>query len=111
MNDERRNFIKLSTTMATGILVAGTFSGCFDTYGEINSSIQTSNDDRNDIRFLVLSYAMLAPNPHNKQPWSIHLKDKLSFDLYVDTKRTLPHTDPPPFLDKYILDKVLFWRI
>jgi len=51
--------------------------------------------DEKDIRIIVLSYAILAPNPHNKQPWLIELKDESNFDLYVDTNRTLPHTDPP----------------
>lgn len=95
MNKDRRTFIKLSTTMAAGILVAGTFSGCFDDTGKIKNSPIEKNYETTDIRLLLLSYAILAPNPHNKQPWSIQLKDELSFDLYVDTQRTLPHTDPP----------------
>ena len=48
-----------------------------------------------DIRIIVLSYAILAPNPHNKQPWIIHLRDQHNFDLYVDPERLLPETDPP----------------
>ena len=44
---------------------------------------------------VVLSYAILAPNPHNKQPWIVDLKDAESFDLYVDKSRLLPETDPP----------------
>ncbi|MCP4431556.1 MAG: twin-arginine translocation pathway signal protein [Gammaproteobacteria bacterium] len=43
----------------------------------------------------MLSYAILAPNPHNKQPWIIDLTGPESFDLYVDRTRLLPETDPP----------------
>ncbi|MCP4432259.1 MAG: twin-arginine translocation pathway signal protein, partial [Gammaproteobacteria bacterium] len=38
---------------------------------------------------------ILAPNPHNKQPWIIDLTGPESFDLYVDRARLLPETDPP----------------
>ena len=34
------------------------------------------------------------PNPHNKQPWIIHLTGPASFNLYVDPDRLLPETDP-----------------
>jgi len=95
MKNGRRDFIRLSTTVAAGVLVAGTFSGCFDNTGEKVTTESSHNKDEKDIRFILLSYAILAPNPHNKQPWLVKLKDELNFDLYVDTKRTLPHTDPP----------------
>ncbi len=47
-----------------------------------------------DIRKFALSYAILAPNPHNRQPWLVDLsKDGIAV-LYVDTAKMLPHTDP-----------------
>ena len=42
----------------------------------------------------VLAYAILCPNPHNIQPWIIHLTGPASFNLYVDPDRLLPETDP-----------------
>lgn len=49
----------------------------------------------NDIRLNALAYAILAPNPHNRQPWIVHLgTDDLSFKLYCDLQRLLPETDP-----------------
>ncbi|WP_019615749.1 Acg family FMN-binding oxidoreductase [Psychromonas ossibalaenae] len=42
----------------------------------------------------MLAYAILAPNPHNIQPWLIKLNDQYSFDLFVDQQRLLPETDP-----------------
>jgi len=42
----------------------------------------------------ALSYAILAPNPHNRQPWLVDLAQEDKIILYVDTGRLLPHTDP-----------------
>lgn len=47
-----------------------------------------------DPRMRALSYAILAPNPHNRQPWMIDLREPETAVLYVDTDRLLPHTDP-----------------
>ena len=43
----------------------------------------------------LISYALLAPNSHNIQPWLLKLTGENSFDLYVDQTRLLPKTDPP----------------
>lgn len=42
----------------------------------------------------ALSYAILAPNPHNRQPWLVDLSQKNKATLFVDTKKMLPYTDP-----------------
>ena len=42
----------------------------------------------------ALSYAILAPNPHNMQPWRVDLSQADTVRLHVDTTRLLPHTDP-----------------
>jgi hypothetical protein len=42
----------------------------------------------------ALSYALLAPNPHNRQPWMVDLREDGVVTLLVDTARLLPHTDP-----------------
>ncbi|MEX0338963.1 MAG: twin-arginine translocation pathway signal protein [Arenibacterium sp.] len=47
-----------------------------------------------DPRMRALSYAVLAPNPHNRQPWIVDLDTPERATLYVDTNRLLPHTDP-----------------
>lgn len=47
-----------------------------------------------DVRKRALSYALLAPNPHNRQPWLVDLSQPETVVLYVDTERLLPHTDP-----------------
>ncbi len=47
-----------------------------------------------DVRKNALSFALLAPNPHNRQPWMVDLSEPDAVMLYVDTNRMLPHTDP-----------------
>ncbi|WP_255449633.1 Acg family FMN-binding oxidoreductase [Shimia ponticola] len=47
-----------------------------------------------DPRMRALSWAILAPNPHNMQPWMVDLRTEGEAVLYVDTDRLLPHTDP-----------------
>ena len=47
----------------------------------------------------ALSYAVLAPNPHNRQPWLVDLAEPDVATLYCDLDRRLPQTDP---LDRQI---------
>lgn len=42
----------------------------------------------------ALSYAILAPNPHNRQPWIVDLKSQTEAILTCDLERLLPATDP-----------------
>lgn len=47
-----------------------------------------------DPRMRALSWAILAPNPHNLQPWKVDVSVPDEVTLYVDTDRLLPETDP-----------------
>ena len=47
-----------------------------------------------DPRKRALSWAILAPNPHNRQPWLVDLSVPDKATLYIDTERMLPETDP-----------------
>jgi hypothetical protein len=47
-----------------------------------------------DPRIRALSYALLAPNPHNRQPWLVDLAKPNEITLYADLNRLLPETDP-----------------
>lgn len=48
----------------------------------------------------ALRHGVLAPNPHNRQPWIIALDAKGSADIFCDLDRRLPETDP---FDRQIL--------
>ncbi len=45
-------------------------------------------------RKFALSYAILAPNPHNRQPWIVDLREDGKVILLRDKQRDLPMTDP-----------------
>lgn len=48
-----------------------------------------------DPRRFALAHAILAPNPHNTQPWLVELSDDANtITLYCDLDRRLPFTDP-----------------
>ena len=43
-----------------------------------------------DARHRALSYALLAPNPHNRQPWLVDLREAGLATLHVDAGKLLP---------------------
>ncbi len=45
-------------------------------------------------RMRALSWAILAPNPHNRQPWEIDLRAPGVATIWRDGRRKLPETDP-----------------
>ncbi len=47
-----------------------------------------------EIRRIALSYALLAANPHNRQPWIVELVDDDKLHLWKDKTRLLHETDP-----------------
>jgi hypothetical protein len=47
-----------------------------------------------DARIDALAYAILAPNPHNRQPWMFELVGDNQIDVRIDLDKRLPHTDP-----------------
>jgi len=47
-----------------------------------------------DPRLKALAYAVLAPNPHNRQPWLLDLVGDDTVDVYCELDRRLPETDP-----------------
>jgi hypothetical protein len=47
-----------------------------------------------DARLRALSHALLAPNPHNRQPWLARLDGTNGVTILRDPERDLPVTDP-----------------
>ncbi|HEA64537.1 MAG TPA: twin-arginine translocation pathway signal protein [Candidatus Aminicenantes bacterium] len=96
----RRDFIKraIGRSAVVALLLTPGFSifnGCSSMPLKAMGGWNGPSSEVEDIRIILLSYAILAPNPHNKQSWIIELKDPFRFDLYVDQERLLPETDPP----------------
>ncbi|PMJ90739.1 twin-arginine translocation pathway signal protein [Vibrio sp. 10N.261.55.A7] len=92
---DRRQFIKViglgvgAATLSSAVVSYNGTSAPSDNFGwnGPDASLQ-------DIRMKVLSYAILAPNAHNIQPWLVKMTGANRFDLYVDPQRLLPETDP-----------------
>lgn len=47
-----------------------------------------------EYRRWIMAHAILAPNPHNRQPWLVDLSEPDTITVSLDTERLLPHTDP-----------------
>ncbi len=70
----RRNFIKVMTGGSSIILIPSVLGACNS--GDSKIWLEGWNGpmaDETDIRWIVLSYAILAANPHNTQPWIVDL--------------------------------------
>ncbi len=92
---ERRTFVKALGAGGVLVLLPAQSAGCGDDRLEALRPWDTPADlpEHTDIRLKLVSYAILAPNAHNKQPWIVDLRNE-GIDLYVDAKRLLPQTDP-----------------
>jgi hypothetical protein len=91
---KRRQFIAL---IGGGAVFAASGAAAFVVTREPVGAMEPwkrAGGDESDVRKFALSYAILAPNPHNRQPWMVDLSEKDKAVLYVDTTRMLPHTDP-----------------
>ncbi|MCP5265806.1 MAG: twin-arginine translocation pathway signal protein [Burkholderiaceae bacterium] len=90
----RRKFIRLS---GGGVIAAALpAAGCTGPAAIPDSAIAAwrGPDDSIEIRRWALSWAILAPNPHNRQPWQVSLEGGDRLTLSLDTDRLLPETDP-----------------
>ncbi len=91
----RRHFL-IATGASAAVVVGG--AGAFLSTKSIEITKEPwrkANTGFGDPRLDALAYAILAPNPHNRQPWLVSLGDDLEFTLFCDLNRLLPETDPP----------------
>lgn len=100
MGTTRRNFLRIaggtSVIAAAGI---GTFAFTRTPTAAL-APWRQAGTAYSDPRKRALSYAILAPNPHNRQPWMVDLKAPDEITLLCDLDRRLPETDP---FDRQIL--------
>lgn len=94
---ERRKFLKIAGS--TGVILAATGAGVgtFVATRRPKSALMpwaTAGAAYSDPMRRALSYAILAPNPHNRQPWVVDLKSPTEAILTCDLQRLLPDTDP-----------------
>ncbi|MEO0637621.1 MAG: twin-arginine translocation pathway signal protein [Pseudomonadota bacterium] len=93
----RRKFIKLvggGAVLAAGAGVAGLGYTVTRTTQTALQPWELAGSAYSEPRKRALSYAVLAPNPHNMQPWQADLSQPGKVILTVDREKMLPHTDP-----------------
>ncbi len=78
------------------LLAAGSAAGVFLATRKPASALEPWQmaGHHEEPRLRALSYAILAPNPHNRQPWLVDVREPDKVVLYRDSERDLPETDP-----------------
>lgn len=92
---QRRQFIRLAGGGLVLAAVAAPLAGCsaFEVPSGAVAAWQTPPAEL-ELRRWVLAHALLAPNPHNMQPWQADLARPGEILLRLDPQRLLPATDP-----------------
>jgi hypothetical protein len=85
----RRNFIRV---VGGGMILAT--AGCGAAGPDPRAAWTAPGERETDPRRKALAFAILAPNPHNMQPWLADLSVPDTLTLFVDRTRLLPATDP-----------------
>lgn len=88
----RRRFIALASGGA--VFATLPLAGCSSTYPEGATQAWRTAGTETDLRRHMLAHALLAPNPHNRQPWVADLRHPGRIGLVCDGERLLPETDP-----------------
>ena len=91
----RRNFLRIAGTSAV-ILAAGAagLTQCDPMPDAAVEAWKGPLPSVRDPRVRALSFALLAPNPHNMQPWIADLREPGAITFFCDRSRLLPETDP-----------------
>ena len=91
---QRRRFIRLvgggAVAAATGVGLVG----CSADFPAAAVEAWHGPSAQEELRRWALSYAILAPNSHNRQPWIADLREANAITVFVDRERLLPMTDP-----------------
>ncbi|MCJ8297515.1 MAG: hypothetical protein MJK13_01070 [Pseudomonadales bacterium] len=93
MQSSRRKFL---TILGGGTVLAAVSAGTFLSTRTPHKALAPWDMAGNytDVRKWALSYALLAPNPHNRQPWQVDLSIADQVTIFRDKSKDLPHTDP-----------------
>ncbi len=91
----RRTLIRAAGGSSLALLGAGGVFAVTRTPQSALAAWEKINDKAPiDIRLHAFRHAILAPNPHNRQPWLIKLVGKDEAVITCDLGRRLPETDP-----------------
>jgi hypothetical protein len=90
----RRRFIRVIGSGAV-VAAATTAVGACSTMTDRSTEAWRHAGEPAELRRRLLSWAILAPNPHNLQPWMVDLRTDDTIVVFSDPQRVLPMTDPP----------------
>lgn len=91
----RRGFLRVLGTSAVIVAGAGLALSQADQMPDLAIEGWRGPDPNiKDPRVRAISYALLAPNPHNLQSWIVDLREPGAATFYCDRTRLLPETDP-----------------
>lgn len=90
----RRSFLRIAGSTAVIVAAGATGFAVTRTPEKAQAPWKLAGSAYEDPRLRALSHAVLAPNPHNMQPWLVTLEGEDGFTLSHDPARLLPHTDP-----------------
>lgn len=93
MTFDRRRLLQTGTA---AIVLMGGASAC-NVQSPASGAWRASAESYDDPRIRYVASAILAPSPHNRQPWLIELDptNEARLTVYPDLTRLLPETDPP----------------
>jgi hypothetical protein len=86
---DRRDFVRL----VGGGIIASPLAGCAGGK-DIDWAWRNPGAGETDPRRRAIAWGILAPNPHNMQPWLLDLRTPGEALVYLDPERLLPQTDP-----------------
>lgn len=93
-SQSRRQFIRLAGGGAV-LAATGGLAGCGSEMPDVAvQAWRQAGAAQADTRRFMLAHALLAPNPHNIQPWIADLREAGKIHLLCDGERLLPETDP-----------------
>ncbi len=87
---------KVLSVLGGGVIVAAGSAGAFLGTRTPSRALEpwSKAGGYSDPRKQALSYAILAPNPHNRQPWEVDLSEPDTVAIWRDKSKNLPETDP-----------------
>jgi hypothetical protein len=94
MDRTRRNLLISAGGGTLALLGAGTVFAGTRTPHRALAPWSAPATPSGDLRLDVFRHAILAPNPHNRQPWLIALIGRNEALIHCDLDRRLPVTDP-----------------
>jgi hypothetical protein len=91
---QRRGFMRLVGGGTVAAALGASVAACSSDFPAAAVAAWDGPRPDADVARWALGHAILAPSPHNRQPWLADLREPDAITLHVDRERLLPETDP-----------------